>query len=219
METKNEINENEIVSKYMETILTTGTAPSSVFIFAQELEIEEREFYKLFGSFEEIEKRIFALFFENTLSLLEQNEDYVMYNTRDKLLGFYYTFIEIITENRSFVLKSFENKTQVLKTITKLNSLKTLFGHYIPSLGIEKINIPQEQLEKIQAKSEQEFFWLQFLYILKFWMEDSSPSFEKTDVLIEKITHATFDALNTTPLKSLMDLGKFLLKEKMNYKM
>jgi len=49
---------------------------------------------------------------------------------------------------------------------------------------------------------------------MKFWLEDSSPSFEKTDIFIEKSVNTTFDILDIAPLKSVIDLGKFLFKEK-----
>ena len=47
-------------------------------------------------------------------------------------------------------------------------------------------------------------------------MEDSSPSFEKTDVVIEKSVRAIFDVFETTPLESVIDFGKFLWKDKMS---
>jgi hypothetical protein len=50
-------------------------------------------------------------------------------------------------------------------------------------------------------------------------MKDSSTSFEKTDVFIEKSIHASFDLIDTKPIKSIIDLGKFLLKEKMGFKL
>jgi hypothetical protein len=51
---------------------------------------------------------------------------------------------------------------------------------------------------------------------MKYWMEDNSSSFEKTDVVIEKSVRAIFDVFETTPLESILDFGKFLWKEKMN---
>jgi hypothetical protein len=50
---------------------------------------------------------------------------------------------------------------------------------------------------------------------MKFWLDDTSPSFEITDIFIEKSVKASFDLINTTPLKSIIDFGKFLYKEKM----
>ena len=54
--------------------------------------------------------------------------------------------------------------------------------------------------------------------IIKFWLKDESPSFEKTDAFIEKSTAAGFEVLNLTQIESVIDFGKFLFKDtfKMN---
>jgi hypothetical protein len=49
--------------------------------------------------------------------------------------------------------------------------------------------------------------------ILKFWIEDTSKGFEKTDILIEKTVNTAFDLMQTQPLERVIDLGKFLWKE------
>ena len=56
--------------------------------------------------------------------------------------------------------------------------------------------------------------WGQFLFLLKFWMEDGSPGFEKTDILIEKSVSTGFALLDSSTLSSVFDLGKFLFQEK-----
>lgn len=52
---------------------------------------------------------------------------------------------------------------------------------------------------------------------LKFWMDDSSASFEKTDIFIEKSVKLSSELMNTAPLESLIDFGKFLFKEKIQH--
>jgi hypothetical protein len=78
------------------------------------------------------------------------------------------------------------------------------------------LDINQKQIQQIQQKGLQESAWIQLLLTLKFWMEDQSASFEKTDVFIEKSVNTSFDILQMTPLKSVLDFGKFLFKEKVN---
>ena len=95
MEDKKEINELEMVSKYIDILLESGKEPSSIYQFSKTLNIDEREFYKYFSSFEHLDKRIFTLFFQNALSLLEKNKDFIKYESRNKLLSFYFTFMEI----------------------------------------------------------------------------------------------------------------------------
>jgi ubiquinone biosynthesis protein COQ9 len=51
---------------------------------------------------------------------------------------------------------------------------------------------------------------------LKFWIDDRSKSFEKTDLFIEKSINASFDLINISPLNSLVDFGKFIIKEKIS---
>jgi hypothetical protein len=51
---------------------------------------------------------------------------------------------------------------------------------------------------------------------LKFWLDDTSASFEKTDIFIEKSVNTSFDILNIAPIKSVIDFGKFIFKEKMH---
>jgi len=44
-------------------------------------------------------------------------------------------------------------------------------------------------------------------------MDDDSPSFEKTDMAIEKSVRIVFDVFDNTPIDSIVDFGKFLWKE------
>ena len=101
-----------------------------------------------------------------------------------------------------------------LKGFDALSELKASFAHYIKDLGIELIDIKQEQLNKIQDRGLTETAWLQLLLTMKFWMDDTSASFEKTDIFIEKSVNTSFDVLNVMPLKRLIDFGKFIFKEK-----
>ena len=115
-----------------------------------------------------------------------------------------------------FALGSHNSK---LKALKKLNGLKSEFTQFINSLEIDKIDLKQDSLQKIQNKGFEEAFWLQLLLSLKFWMTDTSSSFEKTDLFIEKSVHASFDLINTQPIRSIIDFGKFILKERMDFKL
>ena len=50
-------------------------------------------------------------------------------------------------------------------------------------------------------------------FLMKFWIEDTSEQFEKTDAAIEKSVNTAFDVFDNTPLDTLLDFGKFLWKE------
>ncbi len=216
MSKNKKINTLEIITLYMSYILDHNAKPSSVYAFAKENKFEEAVFYQYFGSFEAVEKSIFNAFYENTISVLEKSNDYKTFDARNKLLSFYYTFFENLTANRSYIVATLDSKKLDLKKLNALSSLKTSFADYINTLEIETIDLKQKNLAQIQQKSIKETAWLQLLITIKFWLEDSSVAFEKTDIFIEKSVNTSFDLINSTPLKSIIDLGKFLYKEKMN---
>jgi hypothetical protein len=72
------------------------------------------------------------------------------------------------------------------------------------------------KVNKIAKPLYVEGAWVEFLFLMKFWLDDTSKGFEKTDIMIEKAVKATFDVLDTTPIDSLIDFGKFVWKEKFN---
>jgi AcrR family transcriptional regulator len=219
MEKQQDEIKNKIVSEYMNTVLDTGEAPKSIYSLTKELNISEREFYQYFSSFDVLEKEIFVIFFENAMRLLKDNQDFNGYNATNKLLSFYFTFIEILTENRSFVISRLQSKKNPMAPFKILDPMKHVFFAFVNELDVETLDLKQEQLEKLQNKGKENIFWAQFMMILKFWIEDHYASFEKTDIFIEKSVHASFDILNIKPVQSFLELGKFLLKEKMNFKM
>tara|TARA_R110002073_G_scaffold306012_5_gene475210 strand:+ start:54580 stop:55236 length:657 start_codon:yes stop_codon:yes gene_type:complete len=214
MPKKKSITSNDMISWYMEYVLENNKQPSSVYIFAKENNFNETDFYNHFGSFKALEQGVFKAFFDNTYSVLVKSGDYESFDPRNKLLTFYFTFFENLTANRSYVTYALENKKEHLKSLQSLSELKKSFSIYVKNLGIETIDLKQERFEKIKEKGITESAWLQLLITLKFWLDDTSPSFEKTDIFIEKSINTSFDIIDTAPIKSIIDFGKFLFKEK-----
>jgi hypothetical protein len=216
MAKKKNITSNDIISWYMEYVLENNEQPKSIFSFAKHHNFEEGAFYKYFGSFEAVEKGIFKAFFDNTMLPLSKSGDYDAFDARNKLLSFYYTFFENLTANRSYVVYALEGRKNQLKSLQTLSELKKSFSGYIEGLNIETLDLKEERLEKFQQRTLKESAWFQLLVTMKFWIDDTSASFEKTDIFIEKSVKASFDLIDTTPLKSIIDLGKFLFKEKVH---
>ncbi len=216
MAKKKTITRDQIITYYMHHVLEHDENPKSVYTFSKANNFEEALFYKHFASFEAIEKGIFEAFFSNSMSLLDKSDDYKIFDARNKLLGFYYTFFENLTANRSYVIHVLNKHKNSLKGLKVLSGLKEHFTAYINNLGIQTLDLKQEKLEKIQDRALRESAWLQLLLTIKFWIDDTSPSFEKTDIFIEKSVNTSFDVLDTAPIKSVIDLGKFLFKEKIN---
>ena len=210
------ITQKTLVELYMDYVLEHNHAPKSIYSFSKHNGFEEAEFYTFFGNFESLEKSIFTQFFTNTIKTLESSKDYSTYDSRNQLLSFYFTFFENLTANRSYVVYALGEGKNQLENLKKLKGLRSDFLNYIDQLDIEVLQIKNKQLEQIKDSVVQETYWIQLMLTLKFWLDDTSKSFEKTDIFIEKSINASFDLINISPLKSFVDFGKFLIKEKIS---
>ncbi len=213
---KKVITKDEIVSLYMDHVLEKDQKPKSVYHFAKENDFTEADFYSFFGTLEGLEKEIFRLFFENTVNLLHTNEEYQQYDMKNKMLSFYFTFFEVLTANRSYVLQTLKTDRNPLKNFVQLTTLRESFKNYVSEILTDDYRLEQEKFQKFQEKAIQESAWLQLMLTIKFWMEDESAGFEKTDIFIEKSVNASFELMNVASMNHLIDFGKFLFKEKIH---
>ena len=209
------IDDTIIISKYMDYVLDKNEGPKNVFSFCKEHKIEESDFYTFFGSFDALKQEIWVKFFENTLSTIQKEEAFEGYSDKNKLLTLYFTLFELLTLNRSYILFSLKENKEGLKNLKTLKHFRNHFKDFIVTI-IDSNLESNDKVSKITKPVFAEGAWIQFLFLLKFWMDDTSKGFEKTDVLIEKSVNTVVDLLDTKPLESLFDLGKFLWKEKMN---
>ena len=145
---------------------------------------------------------------------MNRNEEYSSLSSRDKMLTFFFTFFELLTLNRSYVLLTLKYDEIPLKNLKQLKGLRKHIKDFAKEL-IASDN--EDKFYKITKNPESiysEGAWLQFLFLLKFWMDDESQGFEKTDIAIEKSVNTIFDLFDNTPLNNMIDFGKFLWKEK-----
>jgi glutamine synthetase adenylyltransferase len=115
---------------------------------------------------------------------------------------------ELMKSNRSYVLWSLGEKD-----LKKLREFKDLREHLRIFIKRAMETQNEDNMQMLRSNSIAELFWIQFLSILKYWTQDRSPAFEKTDVLIEKSSAVFNDLTQANPLNHLVDLGKFIGKE------
>lgn len=208
------IDDDQLIEMYMNAVLEKNEAPKNVYLFCKAYSIEEADFYSFFNSLDALRETIWIKFFENTISTLHKDANYASYENRNKLLSLYFTLFEILTLNRTYVYYALKDNKEGLRNLKQLTSLRNHFKDYIVDLLKTGETEKDSKIKKITTPVFSEGAWLQFLFILKFWLNDTSKGFEKTDIMIEKAVKATFDILDTTPLESLFDLGKFIWKER-----
>ncbi|MGK0378944.1 MAG: hypothetical protein ACJA1B_000858 [Polaribacter sp.] len=211
-----EISEEEIITSYMDYVVEHGCKPNSVEDFAQLHQFDDVVFYNYFVSFKDLEKTIYNVLFENSLVILKESPEYHSFSKKDKLLSLYFTFFGNLALNRAYIeitLKGLENQ---LKALAVFSKFRQSFIAFFDELDLGTFNLNIDSIENIQKKTIKESAWVQFLFTMKFWLDDTSEAHEKTDIFIEKSINTSFELLETKSLHNIIDLAKFLYQEKMN---
>lgn len=215
MEQKNIITEDKIFDLYGDYILNHGERPKNIYRFAKDNEFEEKDFYDYFSNFEQIEKSILVNLFDKSVELASEVNNSDKITSKEKILNVYFIFFENMTMNRSLVLMILGNNQLHCAKIS--NQLKETHRHFITTLDFndwEMIQKAKDDVKNFHEKAREEALWLHLVSAIEFWKKDTSPAFEKTDIFIEKTIDTGFELMDNEPLRKVVDLGKFLFKEK-----
>ncbi len=205
----------KIKQAYIEFFLENGTQPPSVYSFTKKLKMKEVEFYDHYNSFELLESDIWKGFLKETISKIESDAVYATYSVREKLLAFYYTWIETLKNNRSYTSQTWRLiDKRKLKTPIFMTDLKVGFKEYARDLVMEGKESQEVTPRRFLDERYPDAFWLQFLMILDFWVKDKSKGFENTDAMIEKSVNTSFELLGSTVLDSVLDFAKFMYQNR-----
>lgn len=203
-----------IKEAYILHVLTHGQPPASVFVFAKELKLKETDFYLHFSSFGAVENSIWIGMFEETLKRLNDDEVYHGYSARERLLAFYYTWVEALRGNRSFITYCLQKSKKVEIVPSFMKAVKAAFIEYVDGLLADAIQNEEVLDRPVLSKRYADGIWIQFLFVLNFWVKDNSKGFEATDVAIEKAVNLSFDMMGRGPLDAMVDFAKFLYQNR-----
>ena len=199
---------HKLKEAYIKYVLSEDTLPKSIYAFAEKVGVSEADFYGNFSTLNSLERAIWADWFAEVRTALSADDNFSSFTFREKILSVYYTWFEKLLQNRSFALYQFEHAKRELDP-SFLKKLKDVFQEYMNELvngAIDSGEIKRNKLSEQYASA----FWVQFLFVSKFWLNDESEDFQKTDAAIEKSVNLAFDFIGTGPLDRLVDFAKFL---------
>lgn len=206
---------DQIISAYINHYREEGKAPKSLYAFAKSLNLEEKDLYAYFTSFQGLENIIWANKIQSTIQNCQADPIFASYSVREKYLSFVFSFFQEILPERSFYVENWKKIAKPSFGIPQsLKASNEIYLQFVQSLMNEAMETNEVKARKYLDKKYADGLWFQFILIIQFWVNDSSPNFEKTDELIEKSTQASFELLGVTAFDSLIDLGKFLLQNK-----
>ncbi|HVW12354.1 MAG TPA: TetR family transcriptional regulator C-terminal domain-containing protein [Mucilaginibacter sp.] len=199
-----------IKKAFVDFVLTEGTRPKSVYVFAKKQKMTEAEFYKLFASFEALEQGIWTDLGKTVIDEVKGQDVWSGYSAREKALTFFYSFFELLKGSRSFAIYSLQHAPKGLSTPRVFEGLKELFLSFADEILNEGLDNGELSNRKFFSKRYKDALWAQLVFVLHFWVKDDSTDFEKTDEAIEKGINVTFDLFQRSPIDNLFEYGKFL---------
>ncbi|WP_222537253.1 TetR family transcriptional regulator C-terminal domain-containing protein [Pedobacter polysacchareus] len=200
----------QIKNGYLDYVLLNGEKPASVYSFVKKLKIAEADFYDFYPSFESIEKNLWVELTLETIQAIEAQEVWSQYSSREKILSFFYSYVEVLKKHRSFIIYSLKNHKNKFGTPEVLSGVRPIFENFAEGIINEGLESGELANRKFLSKRYKDAVWVQFGFIINFWTTDDSAGFEKTDEVIEKGVNVTFDLFERSPLDNLLEYGKFL---------
>ncbi|KAA0128417.1 TetR/AcrR family transcriptional regulator [Chryseobacterium sp. SN22] len=215
MQEQTPLTQEKIFERYGDYLLNHGERPKNIYLFAKENGFEEKEFYHFFSGFDQAEKEMLDHLFRKSLELAEELNSSPEILTKEKLLNVYFIFFENLTMNRSLVLSILgRTKAQEIRALQNLRETHRQFVGTLDFNEWEMVEKAKQDIRRFNEKSRQEILWLHLVSAIDFWKKDTSPDFEKTDIFVEKTIDTGFELMDNEPLRKVIDLGKFLWKEK-----
>jgi AcrR family transcriptional regulator len=212
---KTETSDREkIISAYKERVLLEGHAPHTVFQFMHSLKMKESDFYTYFGSFKALERAVWSDYFRITVATLRQDDSYMSFSSREKLLSFYFTLIEVLKNDRSFVMSTLELPSKSEITPSVLRGFREEFQDFVQEIINEGRETEEIKDRRYLSDRYKDGIWVQTMFILHFWINDESEGFMKTDAAIEKAVNLSYELMGAGPLDKLFDFAKFLYQNR-----
>ena len=205
---------DRIKQAYLAFILNEGHPPASVFKLTQQLGLSEQEFYKYYPDFDAIDRELWADFGQQARTTAAAEPVWEGYGSREKLLAFYYTLLEILKKNRSYALMSLRRSLNRMPALTPrvLDNFRQDFEIFVSDLLRHGRASGEIASRPLVEDGYPRFFWQQVLFVLGFFAKDDTVNFERTDAAVEKAVTLSFDLVGRNTLDSAVDFVRFLVR-------
>lgn len=201
--------ENKIIQAFRNHVAMHGRLPETLYPVAEAAGLSEAEVLEQVSSIRGLLERSWKADFAQTLGQLQGDPAYAGYGSRERILAFYYTWIEVLKQNRSFYQQLLTGRHGNFIAYTSARFLRKDFIEYARQV-IEAGKASGEVEDRmLLSKGYAASLWPHFLYILGVWVKDGSEGFSHTDAAIEKSVNLGFDALGRNLFDTFADFVKF----------
>lgn len=201
-----------IRSAFTAYLKSEGKRPSSLKEFGVSSSFNQVTLKEHYKSLAELEKDVWVQWFDQTITILNQSEEYMKYGAQERLLAFYYTWFDTVKPYRAYLI----NAPAVPKIFTMMDwFLREIKQSFLKYAG-EIVQLAAENQEIVKRpvllNLYDKILWQQFLFVMNFWIKDKSEEQTNTDEAIERAVQLSIELAGRTQLDAIADFGKFLWK-------
>lgn len=204
-----------IKQAYLEYVLRKGTPPASVYKLTRKLGLPEQEFYRVYANFDAIDRELWADFGREARATAEREPVWAQYGSREKLLSFYYTLLEILKRNRSYALQALRRSLHRMPGLTPrvLDDFRQEFEVFVDEILRDGRRTEEVASRPLVQEQYPRAFWQQLLFVLGYFAKDDTVDFERTDAAVEKAVTLSFDLIGRNSFDSALDFVRFLVQK------
>ena len=200
---------SKLIAAWSKMASKTGAPPTSIPRFCSRLDIEERDFYRLFPSMQALERAFWREQIERVIRSVKNGEEYGSFDARQRFLSVVFAFLEDSLSYRSLLLMRFQDSPACrVRELARFDETIREFVSEILEQGRETGEVAERgKLTRIYPEG----FVLLFHRIIHFHLRDESEGYERTDAFVEKSVKLAFDVISTQAIDSAIDLARFLV--------
>ena len=206
---KKAFNKIQWIAAYKSFLLEKGALPANAKELAEYCDKSLKEFREKFLGLEQLETAVIRLYFKEAVDLLMADESFHEYSNKEKQLAFLYVLIEKVGKDEEFLHEFIHHKkwekTFAIKVVKMVNQQE---------LSWASINWKNSRMANLGFNPKQSILIQHALSTIAFFLKDSSPEKQDTDAYIEKTTDVLYRLTDTSTLRSMLDLGKFLFSRR-----
>lgn len=204
-----------IKQAYLDYVLRKGTPPASVYQLTRKLGLPEQDFYRVYANFDAIDRELWADFGREARATAEREPVWAQYGSREKLLSFYYTLLEILKRNRSYALQALRRSLHRMPGLTPrvLDDFRQEFEVFVDEILRDGRRTEEVASRPLVQEQYPRAFWQQLLFVLGYFAKDDTVDFERTDAAVEKAVTLSFDLIGRNSFDSALDFVRFLVQK------
>ena len=205
---------DQILRAYIDFVLNENRQPPSVYTFSKGLGFSESEFYQNYSSFGAVEAEFWVQVFERTRGKTSMDLAWERLRFRERVLLFAFTLTQNLLAERSFALFTLKRNRASEQAQGIWRRFHDAFQSFFEPLVSGAIESGELMNRRLLRDRYVDAIWAQTLFVLRFWAQDSSDGFERTDEAIEKGFNLTIDLMSRSAVDNVIDYGKFLVRNR-----